>query len=308
MLSLDGLMGQGQGKITIFENFRAQAETALTDKLIICIPDMHLLERGPNDDFLDRNLYHEKRFMELLDFLVQLKESEQDGLEIIQLGDLYDLWQARGNTSLIQAAYPNILGLIDETLRSVYVVGNHDIDLVQWYKDRGETFDRHWRYFTVTANRCTVIYEHGFQADFFNNQASWSGVFGKEITKIVGMLEYLDPEIDVMLGGSWESISRVFSMYNTGLTPRKNPENFNQHEYFNYYLDLMEKYNRGDTDDHHDPTDLSLAVIGHTHAARLVKKPKNEKFYYMMDCGSWVNGGHEFGVISGSDMAICQWG
>ena len=225
----------------------------------------------------------------------------------MHIGDLFDLWQARGNTNLIEAAYTNILGLLDY-LKPIYVVGNHDIDLVRWYEDRGETFGRLWRYFTNMAGKPTVIYEHGFQADFFNNQNSWSGVLGKDITKIVGMMEYVNPDIDVILGNTWDSISRTFSMYNAGLTPVKNPENFNQHEYFNYYINLMDKYNRGDTDDHHDPTDLSLAVIGHTHSARLVKRPKDDKFYYLMDCGSWVNGGHEFGVISGPDMAVCQWG
>jgi hypothetical protein len=36
--------------------------------------------------------------------------------------------------------------------------------------------------------------------------------------------------------------------------------------------------------------------------------PKDEENCYLMDCGSWVNGGHEVGVISGKDMAICEWG
>jgi UDP-2,3-diacylglucosamine pyrophosphatase LpxH len=307
MISLDEFIGEGQGNITIFKNFRTQAEADLSEKLIVCIPDIHLLERGPDDDFLDRNLDHEKRFLDFLDFLVRLKASEKEALEIIQLGDLFDLWQARGNTNLIESSYTNILGLIDY-LQSVCVVGNHDIDLVQWYKDKGETFGRFWRHFSTSAGNRTVIYEHGFQADFFNNQDNWSGVLGKGITKVVGMLEYLDPDIDVNLGNTWEAVSKTFSMYNAGLTPVKNPENFSQHEYINYYIDLMEKYNRGDTDDHNEPTHLSLSVIGHTHSARLVKKPKNDKFYYLMDCGSWVNGGHEFGVISGSDMAVCQWG
>jgi UDP-2,3-diacylglucosamine pyrophosphatase LpxH len=307
MISLDELIRQGQGNITIFKNFRAEAAAPLTEKLIICIPDMHLLERGPDDDFLDRNLDHETRCLAFLDFLVKLQAAEKESLEIVQIGDLFDLWQARGNTNLIESAYTDILGLIDY-LQSIYVVGNHDIDLVQWYKDKGETFGRIWRYFSTAQGQRTVIYEHGFQADFFNNQNSWSGVLGKEVTKIVGMLEYLDPDIDVNLGNAWDAVSKTFSMYNAGLTPIKNPENFSQHEYFNYYIDLMEKYNRGDTDDHHDPTDLSLAVIGHTHSARLVKRPKHDKFYFLMDCGSWVNGGHEFGVIAGADMAVCQWG
>lgn len=32
------------------------------------------------------------------------------------------------------------------------------------------------------------------------------------------------------------------------------------------------------------------------------------KTFYLMDCGSWVNGGHKIGVISGKDIAVCQWG
>lgn len=51
-----------------------------------------------------------------------------------------------------------------------------------------------------------------------------------------------------------------------------------------------------------------MVVIGHTHTARLVKMPKDEKVYYLMGCGSWVNGGREIGVISGKDMGVFQWG
>jgi UDP-2,3-diacylglucosamine pyrophosphatase LpxH len=72
----------------------------------------------------------------------------------------------------------------------------------------------------------------------------------------------------------------------------------------------LDKYNHGETFDHFGPdeVDLGLAVIGHTHIARLVRMPKNGRVYYLMDCGSWVNGGHEIGVISGKDIAVCQWG
>ena len=171
-----------------------------------------------------------------------------------------------------------------------------------------EKFKRELRCYSKADDKLRAIYEHGYQADFANNQDNWSGAMGREITIIVGMMEYIYPDIDVMLGGVWSSISRIFSIYNAGLTPVKNPEQFNVHEYLNYYIDLMEKYNKGDTDNHHDPTDLVLSVIGHAHSPRLVKKPKNERMYYLMDCGSWVNGGHEFGVISGREMAVCQWG
>lgn len=309
MLSLNEFLAKSNNRARIYHDFRAQADKELAAKLVICIPDMHLLEKGPNDDFLDRNLDHETRFEDFLYFLLDLKKSEGTGLEVIQLGDLYDLWQAQGSTNKIHQEYTNILNLLND-LAPVYVVGNHDIDLIRWYEELGETFGREWRYFSQVAENYRVIYEHGFQADFWNNQGQWSGAIGREITQIVNLWEYLDPDIDVELGGAWDAVRRIFKIYSAGLTPVHNPE-FNEHDFFNYYQRLVEKYNRGETTDRHGPTDLALAVIGHTHRANLVKKPKTDNpndFVYLMDCGSWVNGHHEFGVISGPEMAVCQWG
>ena len=151
-----------------------------------------------------------------------------------------------------------------------------------------------------------MVFEHGFQADFFNNQGSWTGAIGREITEIVGLMEYLNPDIDVILSESWDRFKRIFNIYNAGLSAKKNPD-FNHHEYLKYYIDLMEKYNTGDTDDIYEPTDLVLSVIAHTHKPRLVYRPRNNKVYHLMDCGSWVNGGHEFGLIAGKEFAVCQW-
>ena len=308
MLSIDGFLEKTKGSAKVFNNYRIQTDKNITERLTICIPDMHLLERGPNDDFLDGKPGNEERFMSLLDFLLILRESEKDGLEIIQLGDMFDLWQAKGHTSLIVEAYPSIIGLLDK-IGSVYVVGNHDIDIYNWYKDKGETFGRKWRHLSKGDGKVRALYEHGFQADFANNQDSWTGVIGREITRIVGMMEYIEPDIDVVLGSTWDSIVRTFGKYNV-FTPVRNPEGFNFHEYFNFYSGLMKKYNAGETLDHYAPGDIDLcaSVIGHTHTARLVRMPQDNRTFYLMDCGSWVNGGHEIGVIAGKEMAVCQWG
>jgi UDP-2,3-diacylglucosamine pyrophosphatase LpxH len=307
MLTLDDLIGKAEGRLRIYKDFRLQGDHNITENLTICIPDIHLLERGPNDDFLDGKLEYEERFVDLLDFLLNLRQEEGEGLEVIQLGDMFDLWQAKWNTNMIVAAYPSLIGLIDK-IQTIYVVGNHDIDLVQWYKDKGETFGRRWRHYSRTEGKLRAMYEHGFQADFANNQESWTGAIGREVTWIVGMMEYIYPDIDVVLGSTWDSIVRAFSKYNV-FTPVRDPQGFNSHEYLRFYIDLLERYNRGVTLDQFGPeeVDLSLAVIGHTHTARLVRMPKNGRIYYLMDCGSWVDGGHEIGVISGRDMAIFQW-
>lgn len=306
MLSFQELVVKSQYRINPYPFWVIDADRELTDRLTVCIPDVHLLERGPTDDFLDRNLEHEQRFLRCLNFLYELKNAQREDLEIVQVGDLYDLWQARGNTNLIQEKYTEILGLLNE-LGTIYLVGNHDFDLVKWYEDQKETFGRKWRHFSTVEGKPRVLYEHGYQADFWNNKEKWSGTIGEEITKILGMAEYLYPDVDVDLGKLWDGVNRAFTVYNSGLTPRKNPDGFSVHEYTNYYMDRMEQYNSGDTTDIHGPADLALAVVGHTHSPRLVRKPKDGRIYYLMDCGSWVNGRHDLGVIAGRTMALCQW-
>ena len=304
MLSIDDFLIKSNGRAAVHKHFRAKIDKELSQTTIVCVPDIHLLEMGPTDDFFAGQQKHVDRFVSFLDFLVECK----DDLQPIQLGDMFDLWQARGNTNLIYSKYPSILGLLDDELSSLYVLGNHDIDIAEWYRERNKIFDRLWRYLLQENEEKTnrVIFEHGFQADFFNNQDSWSGAIGREVTEIVGYMEYIHPDIDVFLSESWEGLKRIFNIYNAGLTARKNPD-FNQHEYIKYYIDLMEKYNSGDTDDIEEPTDLVLAVIAHTHIARLVSRPRANRVYYLMDCGSWVNGGHEFGLIAGHEFAVCEW-
>jgi len=300
MLSIDDFLHESQNKAKVHKGFRQKTDKELSQRIMVCIPDIHLLEKGPTDDFYEGKEEYLDRFLNFLDFLDKHKED----IQVIQLGDMFDLWQARGNTNLIYETYPNILGLLDVALSATYVIGNHDIDIIEWYKEQNKTFDRLWRYFLEeNADRQKrVIFEHGFQADFCNNQAAWSGAIGREITVIVGLMEYINPDIDIVLGDAWEKFKRIFSIYNAGLSAKKNPD-FVQHEYSTYYFNLMQKYNNGDTDDVEDPTDLVLAVIAHTHKARLVSRGS----YHLMDCGSWVNGGHEFGLIAGKEFAICEW-
>lgn len=311
-ISLDGLLGRAKGKITIFKGLRSAATADLSDRLLISIPDMHLLEKGPNDDFLDSKPQHEQRFREFLHFLYDLKKELGDDITVIQVGDMYDLWQAKGNTNLIHEAYVETLGDLEQ-VAPVYVIGNHDIDLYQWYKEQGQTFNRKWRWLYPGDGKPKILFEHGFQADFANNQSSWSGVVGREITRIVGYMEYLNPDVDLILGGAWDSVSRLFGIYNEYLSPNATrpteKDASRQHEYTKYYIERMRAYNKGDTEDHHGPADLYVTIIGHTHTARLVSRPgEGERMLYLLDCGSWVNGGHEFGVVIGNELAVCQWG
>lgn len=307
MMTIDQLLKAAKGKLKIYKKMRREADRDISETLVICIPDTHLLEKGVTDDFFNGKQQNEDRFLALLDFLLALKKKEGEKLEVIQLGDMMDLWQAKWNANGIVAAYPSIIGLLQK-VRSVYVVGNHDIDLWRWYQGQGETFGRVWRHHIEAEGKIRAFIEHGFQADFFNNQAQWSGVIGKEVAKIVGMMEYLYPDIDEQLGSIFDAIVRAFGKYNV-FTPVNDPGGFSTHEYLRYYLDVIKKYNAGETDDHYGPdeVDIVLAVIGHTHTPRLVRSQSADRTCYLMDCGSWVNDRNELGVIAGKQMAICTW-
>lgn len=290
MLSLKELLERDKNNLKIYNNFSMQADKDLTTKLTICIPDMHLLDNGLKDDFKQ----NKERFLDFLKFLYELKKQEGDNLEVIQLGDMFDLWQADGDILKIVNAYASIIGLLEE-IKPIFVVGNHDIDLIKFYK--GKPSEPRLKYNSKIDGELRIVYEHGFRADFFNNQEKWSGEIGEEITKIIGMMEDMEPDIDIILHyASWDGIREVFRKYSEKYTPVKIPQKFNQHEYHNFYVRQMEKNN------------FNLSVIGHTHSAALEKIPKGGKTLYLMDCGSWVNKGHEIGVIAGKEMAVCQWG
>ena len=307
MLSLDDFIGQSGNRAKVLGSFRETADKDLTTKLTVCIPDVHLLERGINDKFFGGKPEHEERFLDFLDFMDKLRQAEGDRLEIIQIGDLYDLWKAKGDSNLIDEAYPDILGLIDK-VRTTYLVGNHDFEMARSYKSKGETFRRIATYCSSVDEKPRTIYQHGWQADIFNNQERWTGGIGKNVTKILGIAESLYPDIDVVLGREWDSVTAFFEHYNAMLSPTQNPGGFSADEYLRYYIDLMEKRNNVGTADHPEPLDLVLSVVGHTHHARSEAIPRSGRTYYLLDCGSWVDGGHEIGVISGRDMAVCQWG
>ncbi len=299
MLTVDAFLERSDGKAEVYNQFRAIADRDITGKLTLCIPDTHMINKHINDDFFDNHPENELRLIDFLEFLVALKEAEKEDLEIIQLGDLFDLWEERISMDLIENAYRKLLDLLAE-LTPVYILGNHDFPLI----DGGDTFGRILRHFSKVGAELTTIYEHGFQPDILNNPMRWPGIFGEAITRLSGILEYLNPDIDFVARSAWKWMRELLRTYHEGPTPAKNPEKFSYHEYFNFYIDLMKKYNAKNRG---EPTDLTLAVIGHTHAARLVSRTEGGKRYHFMDCGSWVYGGSEFGIISGREMAICQW-
>jgi UDP-2,3-diacylglucosamine pyrophosphatase LpxH len=246
----------------------------------------------------------------MLQFLLSLKREEE--IDVVQLGDMYDLWQAKGNIELIEKAYDKVVKTLRE-LSPTYIVGNHDIDLAPpatWDEDKGRDFGRVWRHLVAGPDhRLRILFEHGHLTDTFNRGPGWKeysvGQTGEVITKGVHYLETkIHPDIDKLGMKTYEYLKGVIKKANV-VTAVRDPKGFNPDKFLTFYINLMDDFNQ-------DPfeggkADFCLAVVGHTHDARLVAKPKNGRTYYLMDCGAWVNGKHEIGVISGKEMAVCQW-
>ena len=73
MLSLGEFLKKTKDKAKIYEDFRLEDDRDITSKLTICIPDMHMLEGGPNDDFLDQKPEYEERFLESSQIPLRIK-------------------------------------------------------------------------------------------------------------------------------------------------------------------------------------------------------------------------------------------
>ena len=57
MLSIEEFLNKSEGRAKIHKNFEGRTDKELCQKAIVCIPDMHLLEKKRNDDFFDSDFF-----------------------------------------------------------------------------------------------------------------------------------------------------------------------------------------------------------------------------------------------------------
>ncbi len=97
----------------------------ISKKPIFAISDLHIGDKGFRDNF---QYSGERRFLGLLDYV------EDCGGEIVIVGDFFELWQA--NMSKVLTSRMWLLDRLAK-LNTVYVLGNHDIDLCYFIKKEG---------------------------------------------------------------------------------------------------------------------------------------------------------------------------
>ena len=165
--------------------------------------DLHLGDGSAADDFAEGS--HRAAFEWFLE-----RKVEPDGGDLILLGDVFELWQAKLKDIRDHQA-PLFWRLHNYRL----IRGNHDAA----YKKPPE-----WRW--PSGSRPQLLAEHGHQADPLNSNL---GFIGRVVTAVAGVLERL----------GWRDIDAKTWRWKWLPTPVTRPSRFRPYHYEAYALERM---------------------------------------------------------------------
>jgi UDP-2,3-diacylglucosamine pyrophosphatase LpxH len=265
----------------------------MADKTIYVISDLHMGDGGPRDNFA----CEENREQELDSFLKFVK---RENGELIILGDLFDFWQASLANILVRSKVW-IEKFAD--MKATYVVGNHDIDIAGFIKDREidsdflphRFFKGMRRKFRKNIANKKFMFMHGHEIDAVNKGDN-PGV-GRILAIAVGLVEDLvgtprigenlfveeilneggEAALEVLRTKVKELKQNVTECFGAQLTPVQNADRKKE---------LLSKYKKNKDEQNYD-----VAIVGHTHQAG-----QFEDWYF--NSGSWAGKNNEFLTIS----------
>lgn len=302
----------------------------------IFIGDCHML----NDD--DTLAYPKYQFLQeqdlnrLLSGLIKLKKDSPGHLRVWHLGDLFDVWRARGGLgdeaemAKIASDRHEIVDKLRGPLRARIIAGNHDYPLFtspHWRADRyrildnddpdgGDIFVLHGDVFSGIERLHDNIQEIAVRF------ATWHEAGTKNLFQDGDVLSAANRDLDrdtpfgteprILASASADDL--VFSQaehYNVIDGDAEDPDAGNTKP-FPLAKVLGEKMReRGHN--------VRLMVTGHTHWARLIKGTVAGSPFVLMDCGAWIGyvkrsqdeeaiHSGQIGVLVGNEMCLYQIG
>lgn len=270
------------------------------------LPDFHLLNDEDALAYPNNGFVQDEDLLQLLKRLARLKKNNPAMLLVWHLGDLFDIWRARGGlgpaaeVDKIRADHGTIIDRLrlgpPTGVRALFMAGNHDFELfnlTEWQaarwriienedRDAGDVLVLHGDIFSwierlpdeiaaraVRFARWTSSGEH----DLFNDQET------------VASLNRELPLGDRPLGENKASLTSQpldaadldINVIN-GETGHPNAKNKKFYKGAKALATAMRE--RGHN--------IRVVVIGHTHFARIVKGEIEGKPFVLMDCGSWI--------------------
>ena len=274
-----------------------------TDELHVFIPDLHLITAARR---VEAGYTYGTNYPELLEAVVKslraLKLASAPAGEVVvyQIGDLFDLWRQvdgldpnANAASAIQNDHASLLvALRDPDLNAQFLLGNHDYDLYRF-----PNFDAWQRSYVLAPS---VMLLHG---DVFD----WVEKLPDELQNLVLFLFTSNPAGTADL----EKLRPLNNRQRAG----KNFHDFIQNRVpaptgkwreaadddglsWNVQVDgtapkemllyLDEARQKCDAANRQFGSALNVAVIGHTHHARIAVHDAADEFFALMDCGAWI--------------------
>jgi len=246
---------------------------------IYVVSDLHLGDKSPADNFFPI----ESRFKQFLDMV----EQDKNHLLILN-GDIFEIWQCRMGDIVIQ--YNDLLSRL-VNMNTVFIVGNHDIDLIGmenvpggcWFFDKFKTFC-----VIEKEGKKKITIKHGHQLDMYNNPGT-SLVTPRVMSLLMSALEKLYPD------------SRIEGFTKKYIEPMaRNTMKFILHIYETVFF----KDHKNDASTHLDSLDKyrkeypeGILVSGHTHRAGWY-----ENWY--VNSGTWEDGENSYYIKITDDNNI----
>lgn len=230
---------------------------------LLLIPDMHMGADSTGNFQFSRSL-----FRRVLDYAEILKDNFQ--AKVVQLGDMYELWQGTSTQRQIDQANRAIVDRI-KNLRPVYLYGNHDRTL-------SSNKDRQFRW-----HHGRVYLEHGFTPDVLSNELSWAAIpfvqFYGLVERIVGGIKGEAPEDRGLEGAKpYRAIYR-------------------------YYMRWAGEFNR--TRSSATPG-ISVIGLGHTHNPTMFWHQDPSGMLILLDSGACLDGRCFLGLVTEREVALCE--
>lgn len=287
------------------------------DDIRIFLPDMHLISKDRDKEF-KYGTNHPALLAKLAEELKEFKKETGDAetVFVYQLGDFIDLWRETpsywsvgGQSDEWEASVQQILDdnspvinpLRDPDLGTQFILGNHDIDLYRLPSFAGWNLKY---YFPLDLEKgASAAVFHGDIFSMFEKiipdglQYLAVHIFGplvKPSVKDLGTIRdviikahnkrkysnYIQrpapsgPDNLITLGS--EPLPERHNVKEKGIT--------NEEELT--YLKEAEDF--GDRVNEEMGWNLRMAVIGHTHYARIAVDESDNKFFTLLDCGAWI--------------------
>jgi UDP-2,3-diacylglucosamine pyrophosphatase LpxH len=272
-------------------------------ELHVFIPDLHLITAarrveagytyGTNDPALLETVVKSLRAL-------KLASAPAGEVVVYQIGDLFDLWRQvdgldpnANAASAIQNDHASLLAALrDPDLNAQFLLGNHDYDLYRF-----PNFDAWQRSYVLAPS---VMLLHG---DVFD----WVEQLPEELKNLVLFLFTSNPPGTADLEklrplnnrqragrnfhdfiqnrapaptGQWRDAAdddgRSWNVQVDGTAPKE------------MLLFLDEARQKCDMANRQFGSALNVAVIGHTHHARIAVHDAADGFFALMDCGAWI--------------------